>query len=712
MGVFRKVLSAFFFLVSFLPLTVTAQEMLDDAPHVRMSIYADQTAVVPGEMFHLAIKHDIDEHWHTYWINPGDSGTPTNFTLTMPDGFIQGDISWPAPKVIPYGPLVNHGHEGEVIYTYPIQVPADYAGDTVTIEVLGEWLVCQEICIPENDTQTITLPVSATSEPAHQDLFARALASYPDTRHGMSASYAYDDKVFTLSLTNTNVLTPNGQMHFFPIEWGVILNTAEQKIGASDDNSLTIAIDRDTRDISALNEINGVLINDGKAYQISAKKSEAQAILPITEPSQDSTVLTPTKTEVESSLTLTTALLFAFLGGIILNLMPCVFPVLSMKALSLVKLQGKEKSHAFLHGLSYTAGIILTFVLIASALIILQNAGQQIGWGFQLQNPIVTGLLAYILFIVGLNLAGFFDFAGGFAGVGQSLTQKEGIKGSFFTGVLATLVATPCTAPFMATALGFALTQPALVSIGIFSALGLGLAFPYLLLTVIPGLQHILPKPGVWMDQFKQFLSFPLFLSALWLAWVFAQQSSMTGLTCLIAGAIFLALAIWLWKHRPRKNPVLRLIVWIMMVASFGWALLVPFTYTMMVSNTPTQASDTEKNYSAYTPATLENALSGNTAVFVNMTAAWCITCKVNEQVALNHHSVKTAISDNNIAYLKGDWTSMDSSITQYLKSFGRNGVPLYVYYPAPDASGNRAEPEVLPQILTPDIVLDVFQNK
>ncbi len=314
----------------------------------------------------------------------------------------------------------------------------------------------------------------------------------------------------------------------------------------------------------------------------------------------------------------------------------------------------------------------------------------------------MTGLLAYLLFALGLNLAGFFEFSNKLSGVGQGLTAQHSYKGSFFTGVLATLVATPCSAPFMASALGYALTQPAIISMLIFTFLGLGLAFPYVALTILPGLQKILPKPGAWMEKFRQFLAFPMFVSALWLAWVFAQQSATSGLIALFTGAISISFAIWLLTNF--KNIITKILATVLIIFS----LSIPFTAPVLMPSTGTDTQAVEAEYTSFTPAVLEQALQSNNPVFVNMTADWCITCKFNERIAFTH-KVNAAIENNNIQYLKGDWTNQNADITAYLKSFGRNGVPLYVYYAAPDDQGIRAEPKILPQILTEGIVLDAF---
>lgn len=671
----------------------------DDSPKVELSLHANKDAVVAGEDLTLIIRKEIIPHWHTYWMNPGDSGAETRFKFNTPQGFATGEVSWPAPSAIPFGPLINYGYEDEVLFTVPVTVPDTLAPDLtdVTFNVDAEWLVCMDICIPEFGDASITLPVAESAITINEDMVERAQNSLPQSDHNLVARFNYDEaaKSFTLSvdgLVETNIEKQN--THFFPKEWGVILAASPQEVKAVEQGSLTLTTARDTRDIAEFGTLDGVLRVGQHSYDITAEKDTTLL----------STNAVPNAEQIvfDDNFTLALALVFAFIGGMILNLMPCVFPVLSMKALSLVKLSEKERHHAALHGAAYAGGIIASFWVVAGSLIALQSLGAQIGWGFQLQNPIVTGLLAYLLFALGLNLAGFFEFSNKLSGVGQGLTAQHSYKGSFFTGVLATLVATPCSAPFMASALGYALTQPAIISMLIFTFLGLGLAFPYAALTILPGLQKILPKPGAWMEKFRQLLAFPMFASALWLAWVFAQQSTASGLIALFTGAISISFAIWILMNF--KNIIAKTLATALVVFS----LSIPFTAPSLMPSAETDAQAVEAEYTSFTPAALEQALQSNNPVFVNMTADWCITCKFNERIAFTH-KVNATIENNNIQYIKGDWTNQNADITAYLKSFGRNGVPLYVYYTAPDDQGMRAAPQILPQILTEGIVLNAF---
>lgn len=395
------------------------------------------------------------------------------------------------------------------------------------------------------------------------------------------------------------------------------------------------------------------------------------------------------------------ALGLAFLGGLILNLMPCVFPVLSLKAMSLARQAHGDLREQRWHALAYTLGVLATFSLIAAALLALRAGGAAIGWGFQLQNPWVIGALAYLMFVLGLSMNGVIEFGGRWMGMGQSLTQQDGQRGSFFTGVLAVIVASPCTAPFMGSALGYAVTQPALIAYSVFLALGLGFAAPFLLLAATPSISRWLPKPGPWMDSFKHWMAFPLYLTAIWLIWVLGRQVGVDGMAYALLGVLALAVACWLWGHRRPQRP-----------SWAGHALPVSFAAFALVclhwANAQLPASRTTSgHWEPWSEARLAQYRAEGRPVLVNMTADWCITCLANETAALDTDAVKSMLRDHDIAYLKGDWTRQDPAITNYLAQFNRNGVPLYVVYPA----GSQQAPQLLPQLLTPGLVVAALQG-
>lgn len=407
----------------------------------------------------------------------------------------------------------------------------------------------------------------------------------------------------------------------------------------------------------------------------------------------------PPQSTASDSNWLWQAILFALLGGVILNLMPCVFPVLSIKVMSLA---AADRSRLAIHGWAYTLGIVACFVTFAIALLLARKGGEAIGWGFQLQSPGLIAALAYLFFVMGLSMSGLVNFGTSFMGAGQSLTQQSGLSGSFFTGVLAAVVASPCTAPFMGAALGFALTQPAYVCLAIFAALGFGMAVPLLLLCYLPALANKLPRPGAWMDNLKQFLAFPLYLSAIWLLWVYGRQTSVSGMATLACGGVLIAFGCWLWSKHAKGGwfwirRLLILVSWLM-------AVLLPFQY----SDSSTATAKKNDRWQAYSPELLAELRTQNRPVFVNLTADWCLTCLANERIALHTNAVEKAFDELEVATLKGDWTNTDPEITRLLQEYNRSGVPLYLWYPA----NNGGSARVLPQLLTPDIVINALRSR
>lgn len=429
-----------------------------------------------------------------------------------------------------------------------------------------------------------------------------------------------------------------------------------------------------------------------------------QQVGPVTE-SQVPTNTTPSPQDEasaeqpEPSNLLLQAIIFAILGGAILNLMPCVFPVLSIKVMSLAS---ADRDRMHIHGWAYTLGIIVCFVGFALALIIARKGGEAIGWGFQLQSPGLTGTLAYLFFVMGLSMSGIIHFGSSLMGAGQKLTEKSGLTGSFFTGVLAAVVASPCTAPFMGAALGFALTQPTIVSLTVFAALGFGMALPLLLLCYLPALAESLPKPGVWMDNLKQFLAFPLYLSSVWLLWVYGNQTNQSAMAALCIGAICIAFGCWLLGREARgTGKILR-----NLTIAAAWLIAIFIPMKMLELQQP-QTDDDGIHWQAYTPELLQDLRDQGQPVFVNLTADWCLTCLANERVTLHTDTIEKLFRDHKVNALKGDWTNTDPNITALLKEYGRSGVPLYLWFP----SGRQGKGDVLPQLLTKDQLIDSIQN-
>ncbi len=652
-----------------------------------IKIIAEQTPLKPNSTITIATEIKLAPDWHVYWENPGDSGLPVNIEWDAPEGFEFSKISWATPKKIAYDILVNYGYYNNVTLLQTVKIP-DTLPDEITANIF--MLICNEICIPDNHSVTLNLKDATIQD--NSAYIKEAKSKLPKKLNG-EFRYFEQDNMLSIILTPDDISLLNGDIEFFPLDWGSVKNTAIATV-KRDGDKITISQKRGDQELSEISKLRGLIVIDGKkGYSITAQPTAAP---PTTKPS-----LTIDET---SKITWLSAIIFALIGGLILNLMPCVFPVLSMKALSLVKMGDKENKHARIHGIAYTLGVVLSFMAIGAALIALKEAGTIVGWGFQLQNPIVVAMLAYLLFAIGLNLIGFFEFSLGRAGnIGSKLTQGKSLSSSFFTGTLATIVATPCTAPFMGAAMGFALTQAPIVNISIFAALGFGLALPYLLLSYIPYLRKALPKPGEWMNTFKQFLAFPMFASAIWLIWVLDQQSGSYGVLLILLGMLAIAFSVWL-SHLKNKNIFKTILLLIF--------LLLPIFSLTYIKTTEKSSHSTEKFGEEFSQEKLSELLKGNDPIFVEMTAAWCITCKANHAAAINIASTRKLFKDNGVQYLIGDWTNHDDVITQYLNSFNRNGVPLYVFYAKRDKrTGVRAEAVLLPQILTHSMLKDAIEK-
>ena len=690
----------------FLALLLAAPAYADSVAkteNVRAELLADAAAVKPGQPFWVALRQTLRPKWHTYWKNPGESGLPTEIAWTLPPGTTAGAIVWPTPHVFDIGGVINYGFKDEAILLVQIIPPADASGN-LKLEAAASWLVCDDVCIPEEAKLDLTLPVTAAGAPATPEtraLFEKARRETPTpspwpARYGVATSGDPTLIVDAKGLKADSVR----DIYFFPAAWGPIASMAKQEatIGA---DGIRIPLKRGDAKDALPAELAGTLVltektADGdvhQAFDLSAKRDPA--FVP-------STSLSAAGGE---PLSLAQALLFALLGGLILNLMPCVFPVLAMKAAAFARLAGHEKSAIRRDGLAYTLGVLAAFTAMAAVVIGLRAGVGEVSWGFQFQSPVFSLLIAYLFFVVGLNLAGVFEVGGRFAGVGQGLAARGGTAGAFFTGVLAVVVATPCTAPFMAGALGFALSQPAPQTVAVLLALGLGLALPYLLLSLTPALQRLMPRPGPWMDRLRQFLSFPMFASAVWMIWVLIQQTGADGVIYALGGMILIAFAIWLLRIGSGAS----LGTWIRRGVA-AVAVLLAFAAALKLEDGSASASAVSGNaaggvsfdgWERFSRERLNQAVAAGKPVFVDFTAAWCITCLVNERVALETPAVRRAFEQAGVVKLKGDWTNRDPEITSVLKELGRAGVPLYLFW-VPGA----AQPRVLPQVLTEASIL------
>lgn len=692
-----------FLLLSLIGFNVHAASFEAATEQVKAQLIASVNAVHAGDEILIGVNQRIIPHWHTYWKNPGDSGLPTKIEYDLPTGSSVSEIQWATPHLIRLGPVVNFGYDNEVTLLSSLKISKDtIVGSQFPIKAKVNWLVCEEACIPQEVELALELPVVDfnTDTGRGSPLIEQASANLPIPSPWKITLKQHGD-FLTLRIVGDELKSSSIQnIAFYPEEWGLITHNAEQPRKIVDDavelqlksGDSPITKDNTLKGILAITENNGDISTRG--YNVNVVLDEVDA----------------NKTLEQSDLILPTAMFLAFLGGIILNLMPCVFPVLSIKALSLLKHAQQSPTQTKLQGFAYTAGILVSFILLGVFLILVKAGGAQIGWGFQFQSPLFVLIVAYLMFSVGLSLSGVFSIGGSIIGVGSSLTQKSGYSGSFFTGVLATIVATPCTAPFMGAALGFALSQPPVSLLAVFISLGFGLALPYLLLSYSPSLQRYLPKPNVWMDRLKQAMAFPMYAAAVWLVWVLVQQAGVNSIVIALGGMVLISFAAWLYETTKFSEIFTQRIstgfaILALMTALIGGYFGIETTAAVTVENSKTTA---EENYEPYNAERLRALRTEGKPVFVNFTAAWCISCLVNEKVALSQSSVKDEFKKRGITYLKGDWTNRDAEITKILSEFGRSGVPLYLYYPA----GINTSPDILPQILTPEIVLQTIAEK
>ena len=679
---------------------------------IEVELIAENDRIVPGETTWLGLRLNPAEHWHTYWKMGGDSGEPTSVgEWSAPPGTTIGELQFPAPHWLPFydTDLVNFGYEEEVLHPIAVTLPADYQGDSVALSTLAYWNVCELICIPGEQRLDITLPVGETAVASedHADRFASAREQLPQVDHDINAWLAAAGERISLGFESPSIRFDGfTDAWFFPEQRRVIKPGPLRDVSAQA-SLLQITHEQPRRMLENLDSVYGTLVleNAGgarSAYEFadSAQLASATTVMPM--------AAGLTGGGAAGGLgSLPLFMLGALLGGMILNLMPCVFPVLSLKALSFVAASGDSARRQRNEGLAYTGGILVSFVVLASALIALRAAGEQVGWAFQFQQPWFLAFIVYLFFTLGLSLSGVFEFGTGLMGVGNDLTARKGYKGSFFTGVLATIVATPCTAPFMGPAIGFALAQPWLVAMLVFVALGFGMALPILVLSWFPALTRFLPRPGAWMNTFKQFMAFPLYASAAFFLWVLGNQVGVMGMSLVIGMCILLALSAWLYQRRHVVGPVMRTANYAVGIATLllaGYLMQTPFLQTL-ASPSGELAQQADAEFEPFSSARLAELRADGTPVFVNMTADWCITCLVNEQSSLGTERVQQSMDDNNIVYMKGDWTNEDPEITAVLEAFRRPSVPLYVLYPG-DPAG---EPVILPQILTPAILDDAF---
>lgn len=673
------------------------QKASDEAP-VQADMVTPQTSIQSGTPFLVGIKLKMAPHWKIYWKNPGDSGAATQIKWNLPEGFTAGPIQWPVPEKHETGGLIGYGYTNDVLLLAQITPPKNLSPNAnFEISADVKWVSCNDSCVPGNATVAVTLPASAASTPTNSDVLKEVSA----TQQHLPTSI--DKNQFSVTQIGNSLIlhfkpetkqTDIKQAVFFADEPNLInLQAKEQWKKTGEDYQLTMV----TAPGSTLpSHLQGVLVvSDNhasqQAFQVNAPFSDHVA---------------STNSDAISSLSLAMAL--AFVGGMILNLMPCVLPVIALKIFSFVKLAQQKRSTILKHGAIYSFGVLASFWVLSGGLLLLRAYGAGIGWGFQLQEPLFVVSLAIILFLLGLSLFGVFELGASLISLGQKSSTTSPLMGSFFSGVLATLVATPCTGPLLGPALGFAITLSPISALLVFSCMGLGMAAPYLIFSAFPKLIRFLPKPGNWMITFKQIMGFLMMGTVIWLIWVFGAQTGITALFALLIALLVLSVGAWIFGRwgTPTRKRIVRIIgisiASLTLISGTGLAI-----YSSHHFNESTvQVSHQENGWQNFSAEKIQKLRAEGKSVFVDFTAKWCLICQANK-VTLHSAVVEKAFDHANVVKMEADWTKNDPSITKELQKFGRTGVPLYVLYPA----DINQSPIILPQTLTSNIVADYLQQ-
>ena len=673
-----------------LPTFASESESVDTGKVVA-SIVSSHDSVAPGQEFYIALRTVLDEGWHTYWRNPGDSGEPVQINWELPEGVTAGEIYWPLPRPIPTGPIVNYGFEGTPLFPVKFTVSPDAEiGTDIAVVSNFYYLVCEEICIPEYGSASLSVAVGDPIIDARWSPEIEAALAVSPIRGEVQGAIQKSGGIVDISFMDL----PEGDYsnaYFFPFDQGVLGHSNPQSVTRGADGLRLTTTPEYLWEEATPNTLEGIL-----TYESGGSLKGTNVSLAVGQSFDIGAAVVP-KAAI-GGVTLWTAIFGALIGGLILNLMPCVFPVISIKALSIAKTAHGERSVIRREAWLYTAGVMATFLLLTGVLLALKAGGAEIGWGFQLQSPKVVAALAVLLFVIGLNLLGVFEFGSGLQNTGQSLTQKSGAAGSFFTGALAVIVATPCTAPMMAGAVGYALAAPAIVTLAVFMSLALGFALPFLLIAYVPGLLSKLPKPGPWMARFKEILSFPMFAAAIWLVWVLNLQAGEDGLLIVLSAMLAVAIAIWCFKHTGRIGKVIGALAILAAIA-------MPLSISAGASAGDVIAAELKGE--TWSPARVAEIQAEGRPIFVDFTAAWCVTCKVNEKLVLNTTKVQTLFEETDTAFLVADWTNKDDEIAAELATYGRAGVPLYLVY-----SNNSVSPVILPQTLTYKVIKEAITGE
>ena len=658
---------------------ISTQALTDnivDASDSRIEILTESISITPGDELLIGFKFTLNPGWHTYWENPGDAGEGASIKWNLPNDVSASEILWPGPQRIPVEPLMTFGYEDEVVLLTKIYT-SEATIVPLNLNALVSWYTCKEICIPQEAEVSIPIKLGNKTPSVSKAILDQTLEEVPIQFEGTYRVQRLEDSyILQGQLENQDQYD---SIYFFPKDYGLTDYTKDQFYEINKDSfSLQIK--------AAEIEI------ENRTFEgvIAINKGEAVSFIEINYPLKAK--------PISQEFNIFTLIFFAFLGGLILNIMPCVFPILSIKILRFVEQSGDSTYKTIQQGLLFSLGVIVSFLAIAALLVSLKSGGESIGWGYQLQSPIVVSLLVYLFVVLGYIFMSNMVLGTSLARLSSiSLGKGDSIE-SFLTGVLAVIVASPCTAPFMGSAIGFALLQPSFYSVLIFLGLGIGFSLPYLVLSSKPSLLSFLPKPGQWMETFKQFMAFPMWASALWLLWVLSSQVNNQEVIQVLLGALLIIIGLWLVEKNNSKTN------WIRWIVRLPFILLLIFSLWLI----PTSYSDldeSKQNQLAYSPQLLEDLREENALVFLNFTADWCITCKVNESVALKTSKVRKLLTDKDITYIEADWTRKDPVISSALEEYGRTGLPLYLLFPS------KGDPLILPEILTEDILLSYLSE-
>ena len=700
----RPARSAFFAAVLLLGLLGTGRaQTYEGRELVQASLLADVNAVVPGKSFTVGLLLRMVPHWHTYWKFPGDAGLPTEMKWNLPAGWKVGEIQWPIPlRLAEPGGIEIYGYHDEVLLLQEVTPPTSLTESTVQLGGEASWLVCEKICIPGSANLKLDLPVAAQNAPANEEIFSRFRRSLPQPWPDPKvASASWKRNGAELQLTVDSAALANYPANeFFPLpDEKVVVGHPKTERNADGKITFRVPIETPDRNVSALNGIvvfgqkeNGA---DRNAWVLTGTGSAATV-----------SALAPALSGSVAKF-----LLFGFLGGFILNLMPCVLPVISLKIFGFIQHAGDDRRRILRSGLAFVAGIFAWFIGLALLLIVLKSAGREITWAFQFTNPYFVLAMSAIVLVFALNLFGVFEISlPQFANRGLlGWTAREGDAGAFFQGVFATVLATPCTAPFLGPALGFAFTQSGWMILVMFLAIAAGMSSPYLLLSAQPAWMRLLPRPGPWMVRVKQLMGFLLLATLLFLLWVLGAERGVEAIIWTSCFLLALSVACWIKgvfivPTASTAGRFVSIVLMLLLVLGSGYYFIgEKFRATKLV--TASTEAPAAGDWIPFTPERLESELKKGRAVFVDFTAAWCLTCKFNEATVLESSAVREAFQRRGIVKIKADWTNADPAITKILKQFGRPGVPMYVLYP-----GNNAEPILFPELLTQNLVLEKLE--